>query len=235
MYAHSVRPRGGGEGRCSKVRITHRAVRSYLREREGGLDFSLLQKIKGFLNRALRIGYYSSIKVSFILNPVRSEPICLHLGCGERRIEGHINIDWVKTGATDAVCDIRKLPYPAGSVEHIVCFHVIEHLPRRDVMSTLAGWHRVLKPGGRLVIECPDFDEIVRRYLDGDEKQLEGIFGHQRFDGDAHFFGYNVERLTSILAESGFENIVERDPEDYHSMQWPCIRIECTKAVIEIS
>src|SRR4030043_1729163 len=34
----------------------------------------------------------------------------LHLGCGNNHKDGFVNIDWRKTGATDIVCDIRKLP-----------------------------------------------------------------------------------------------------------------------------
>lgn len=39
------------------------------------------------------------------------------------------------------------------------------------------------------------FDEAVKEYLAGKEIRLENIFGHQRFPGDAHMFGYTPKRL----------------------------------------
>lgn len=153
----------------------------------------------------------------------------LHLGCGNNHKDGFINIDWRKTVATDIVCDIRKLPYPENSFILIETYHAVEHLPRHDLDKALKEWYRILKTGGKLVIECPDFDEIVKNYIKGDEKQLDGIFGLQRFDGDYHFFGYNMKRLSNTLARCGFAEIQERPPQDYHKDEWPCLRVECLK------
>jgi predicted SAM-dependent methyltransferase len=154
----------------------------------------------------------------------------LHLGCGNNRLEGYVNIDWRKTRATDLVCDIKKLPYPDGSISSIETYHVIEHLPRHDLPKALREWHRVLAPGGRLVIECPDFDEAAREYLDGNDKRLDNIFGLQRFLGDAHMFGYNLKRLESVLSDAGFENVRSAEPTDYHKEEEPCMRVEAAKA-----
>jgi len=65
-------------------------------------------------------------------------------------------------------------------------------------------------PGGKLVIECPDFDRDVKEYIEGNEKRLDSIFGLQRFPGDAHLFGYNFKRIKKVLEESGFKNIQKR-------------------------
>jgi predicted SAM-dependent methyltransferase len=153
----------------------------------------------------------------------------LHLGCGDRHFERYINIDRRKTRATDLVCDIRKLPYPDNSVKLIETYHAIEHLPRHDLPKALKEWHRILMPGGKLIIECPNFDEIVKRYLEGEEEWLDGIFGFQRFPGDVHLFGYNFKRLENLLEEASFMNIQRREPQDYHAKEWPCIRVECVK------
>jgi predicted SAM-dependent methyltransferase len=186
--------------------------------------------------------YYSSIFLNLIrrnINPLivklkyklrtNRDLLKLHLGCGSKHLSGYVNIDWRKTNATDLVLDIKKLPYPDNSVVRIETYHVIEHLSRYDLIKTLKEWHRVLKIGGQLIIEFPDFDKIVKKYLEGDEKQLDGIFGLQRFKSDYHFFGYNFKRLKGLLEGCGFSNIEGKKAKDYHSIEWSCIRIECFK------
>ena len=160
------------------------------------------------------------------------KPLRLHLGCGKRRLRGFINIDSRKTSGADLVCDIRRLPFSDNAAELIESYHVIEHLARHDLKKALEEWLRVLAPGGRLIIECPDFDEIVKCYLSGDEKQLDGIFGLQRFAGDYHLFGYNMNRLSRVLRESGFDTIKEMTPQDYHAEEWPCLRVESQKSTM---
>ena len=169
------------------------------------------------------------VKLKYKLRIQDKTPMKLHLGCGSRFLEGYINIDLRKTGATDLVCNIRKLPYPNNSAELIETYHVIEHLPRHDLPKALKEWYRVLIFGGRLIIECPDFDEAVKEYMGGNEKRIDNIFGLQRFHGDTHQFGYNFKRLKNFLEEAGFQNILEREPQDYHGKDEPCLRVECVK------
>lgn len=156
-------------------------------------------------------------------------PLKLHLGCGDRHFEDYVNIDLRKTGATDLVCDIIKLPYLDNSVELIETYHVIEHLSRHDLPKALKEWFRVIAPRGVLIIECPNFDEAVKEYINGNEKRINNIFGLQRFPGDAHHFGYNFKRLEKLLEEAGFRNIQKREPQDPHTKDEPCLRVECFK------
>lgn len=102
-------------------------------------------------------------------------------------------------------------------------------MPRHNLPEAFEEWRRILKPEGCLIIECPNFDEIVRKYLEGAEEQLDGIFGLQRFEGDYHYFGYNFKRLSKMLRECGFLRIVKKDARDYHAKEVPCIKIECIK------
>jgi len=153
----------------------------------------------------------------------------LHLGCGNIRRKEFINIDHRRTRATDMVCDIRKLPYPSNSVEIIESYHVIEHVSHAQVPKMLREWFRVLKHGGKLIIECPDFDRAAKEYLEGNEQRIYNIFGLQRFPGDIHLFGYNPSRISTILSNAGFTGIRQAEPIDYHKEEEPCMRIECVK------
>lgn len=182
-----------------------------------------------FFNAIRRSINPTIVKLKYTLEIRDKNSLKLHLGCGDRYFEGYINIDWKKTKATDLVCDIRKLPYPDNSVELIETYHVIEHLPRHDLPKVLKTWYRILMVGGKLIIECPDFDEAVKEYIEGNEKRLNSIFGLQRFPGDTHMFGYNFKRLKKNLEISGFKDIQKKKPQDSHAKEEPCLRIECIK------
>ena len=183
-----------------------------------------------FLNAIRRSMEPATIKWKYKLGIKDSNnSLKLHVGCGDRHFEDYINIDCRKTRATDLVCDIKNLPYPDNSVELIETYHVIEHIPRHDLPKALKEWYRIIVQGGKLIIECPNFDEAVKEYIEGNEKRVYNIFGLQRFPGDTHQFGYNFKRLKKLLKEAGFKNIKEREPQDYHSKDEPCLRVECVK------
>lgn len=90
------------------------------------------------------------------------QPLRLHLGCGEKRFDGYVNIDYpasehnVMTVRPDYEADITRMEFPAGSVDEIRLHHVFEHFNRVTALAMLVKWHRWLKVGGRLHIETPD-------------------------------------------------------------------------------
>jgi len=182
-----------------------------------------------FLNVIRRYIGVNILKFRYKLRMVNKAPLKLHLGCGDRHFEGYVNIDLRKTRATDLVCDIIKLPYPNDSSEFLEIYHVVEHIPRHDLPKALREWHRILMDKGKLIIECPDFDKAVKEYIEGNEKRIDNIFGLQRFNGDAHYYGYNFKSLAKLLREAGFRDIQNKEPQDPHSKEEPCFRIECAK------
>ena len=153
----------------------------------------------------------------------------LHLGCGNKHKKGYINIDIKKTDAVDLICDARKLPYKENTIEIIESYHLIEHIPYKDAVSMLKSWYNILKVGGKIIIECPDFDRDIKEYLEGNEYRLNNIFGLQRWYGDFHYWGWNIKRLSKLLKEIGFINIISEEAQDYHSKGEPCIHIEAEK------
>lgn len=182
-----------------------------------------------FLNSLRRKINPALIALRYKIGLYNNTLLKLHLGCGNKHFDYYVNIDCRKTRATDLVCDIRRLPYPDSSVGLIETYHVIEHLSRHDLPEALKEWYRVLVVGGRLIIECPDFDGAVKEYMQGNENRIDNIFGLQRFSGDVHQFGYNFKRLRKVLREAGFKDIEEKEPQDYHTKDEPCLRLDCAK------
>ena len=153
------------------------------------------------------------------------EPLRLHLGCGSQRFPGFVNIDMKFTKATDYVTDIagcRARTIRARASEHT---HVIEHIPHPMVPAILAEWRRVLAPAGVLVLECPELDEAVHKYLAGDLRMLATMYGWQRYPGDTHYYGYNVPRLSRLLTEAGSASVTSEEPIDYHAAEEPCLTV----------
>lgn len=139
--------------------------------------------------------------------------IKLNLGCGIDLQPGFINIDLYdlkdlksKKGAFNKAvirgkylkCDVRKLPYKNNYADYIIASEILEHLPLVDLNKTLREWIRVLKPGGRMVITCPDFDQLAQEWLEmeysperyGELAQM--IYGNQITPTEFHTAPINV-------------------------------------------
>lgn len=174
----------------------------------------ILNVVYRFIDR-FRLFFYKS-----------NQPIKLHLGCGEVSKEGYLNIDWRKTIATNYVSNVSSIPLKNNSVSIIESYHVLEHLSKNEAINTLEKWFKLLEVGGKIVIECPNFDEAVREYLDGNTHRIYNVFGYRRFPGDAHQFGYSFERLKETLLSLGYTDVEQASPTDYHIHEEPCLRVE---------
>lgn len=143
--------------------------------------------------------------------------IKLHLGCGETYLEGYINIDFPQSEHTvmkpvaDISQDIRTLKYEPGTIAEIRSHHVFEHFSRAETLAILRQWYGWLMPGGKLVIETPDFEGSVKKFLLADlqtQSQLSRhIFGSQEAKWAYHLDGWYGKKFKFVLQQFGFEQI----------------------------
>ena len=79
----------------------------------------------------------------------------IHLGCGQKYLEGYINCDVVPAVRADRHFDLNRMPYPFadGCADEILMDNVIEHLD--DVVAVMEELHRVLRGGGVARIFVP--------------------------------------------------------------------------------
>jgi predicted SAM-dependent methyltransferase len=91
----------------------------------------------------------------------------LEIGSGNRPREGYEHLDFDPACPHLEYCaDFRKLEFiEGGSFDEILAVHCIEHIPWREVRATLAGWTRLLKPGGLIRVETPNLRFICEMYL----------------------------------------------------------------------
>ncbi len=136
----------------------------------------------------------------------------LNLGSGPDIRPGYDNIDLYFEDPRVIKMDIRNLRYADNTVDEVLCSHVLEHLSFNDVPPTLKEIHRVLRPGGRVIIDVPDLEAVLRHWLKLPEKQRWGfalmeIYGSQERDGQFHRTGFTEARLRQDLMDAGFKDI----------------------------
>lgn len=146
----------------------------------------------------------------------------LHLGCADKKVRDHINVDARQTKATDLVSEAWDLKvFADNTVASIYTRHMIEHLEPDDAAKALKEWYRVLKPGSVAHIICPDLVFHAKQYL-GMEKAtitpdqhfhaMTGFYGWKvesrggsRYD--AHRWGYSFDTLSKACTDAGFSRI----------------------------
>ncbi len=102
---------------------------------------------------------------------------------------------------------LADAPYPAASFDVIVLFHVLEHLdsPRRALHEI----HRLLRPGGVIVIETPNIASLWFRLLGRRWRQ---------FIPD-HYYFFSPVTLTRLLEESRFRLLALTHPKRIVSLR----------------
>lgn len=83
----------------------------------------------------------------------------LNLGCGNKKIDGYINVDKYKTEAVDQVVDLEITPWPwnENTVDEILLIHVLEHMGQstNSYLAIIQEIYRVSKSGAILKIHVP--------------------------------------------------------------------------------
>jgi len=95
----------------------------------------------------------------------------------------HKNVEFMKNG--------KKLPVPDNSIDALVCFDVIEHIPINAVKSFVSEIKRVLRKKGVFVVTTPNRKELRGRF-----------FGHKV--DSKHYQEFTIPELQELLQKNGF-------------------------------
>lgn len=146
-------------------------------------------------------------------------PLKLHLGSGEIRIPGYLNVDLVPSSNIDLVDNVATLSrFLPESVESIYACHVLEHFSHEMGSTTINGvdvlrrWFEILKPGGELFVAVPNLRDIFLAILRNPSRKnslgyFMAIYGGQDYPTNVHYSGYTRESLKEVLFEVGFEKV----------------------------
>ena len=177
----------------------------------------------------------------------------LHLGCGERYLEGFIHVDLAQYDHIDYEMPVDNLEiFSDNSAEEIYASHVIEYFDREEIKSVLKEWNRVLKKNGVLRLAVPNFPELIKVYETSKDlsKILGPLYGKWKIDKKSiyHKTVYDEKSLTTVLEQAGFKNIrnwdwktvfKNQDYDDHSQAYYPhmdkengihiSLNLECTK------
>lgn len=83
----------------------------------------------------------------------------LHLGCGYKRLDGWVNVDYSAACNPDQVLDLEQTPWPFedNSADVILMSHVLEHLGSEPkvFLAIIKELYRVCRHGAQVFITVP--------------------------------------------------------------------------------
>jgi predicted SAM-dependent methyltransferase len=157
------------------------------------------------------------------------EGVNLNIGCGKKLWKGFINIDFPDNWSgrrPDIECDIRHIPLPTDYVDIAYSIHVLEHFYRWEATEVLKEWVRVLKPGGKLVVEVPCLDKILGKFNHYIKNQQEinpqttmhRLYGDPRYKEPVmvHRWCYPTQELVELFKTAGLKDVRYSNPEYHH-------------------
>ncbi|MFI6784497.1 class I SAM-dependent methyltransferase [Micromonospora sp. NPDC050276] len=148
----------------------------------------------------------------------RTGPV-LDLGCGPGHITGHLRALGVDATGIDLVPDflaharaahpnvdfqlgsLERLDVPDESIDGILAWYSLIHLPPQELDGVLKEFRRVLAPAGRLVLGIFSADEV-------------GAFDHKVVTA----YRWPVDEFSERLTHAGFQEVerLPRPSDDQH-------------------
>ncbi len=169
----------------------------------------------------------------------------IHFACGRQVLPGFYNIDAVRHPNAPRDPEllfemrfadgqlIEQIPLADGCADEFHAMHILEHFYRYDVDAVLREWKRLLRVGGRLVLELPNLEACARNLLAGMRPQMcmFGIYGDESWKSPymIHRHGYTPTTLSGLLAEHGFSKIQVLPPQTHRARANRDMRLEAVK------
>lgn len=179
------------------------------------------------------------VKRNGLINCKRyNKDIRLNLGAGGINYDNYLSVD-LYDKRSHIIMDITKLDFEDNSISEILASHVFEHLNPYHIQQILSDWFKAIKPGGKLIMEMPNIEELCRRFGTASKSERYGILnaiygsvnttdkGGQDEITSPHLFGWWPEALWDFLTLTGFINVQfmqEKIPHPESNLRVECIK-----------
>lgn len=100
--------------------------------------------------------------------------------------------------------ELQEARLPDEAFDAVTCWHVVEHVP--DPRRLLGEMHRLLAPGGALVLATPNLDDRVFRMAYRLARRRRPRL-YEAGEREVHLFVYSADTVRRLVAAAGFEDI----------------------------
>ena len=154
----------------------------------------------------------------------RQRNLRVHLGCGDDKLPGFVNLDDRLTGAVDVALDLNLPPLAPDSVAVAFSHAFFEHLYRSSRLPHLRRIREALAPGGVCCyMGIPYFRNIARLYVErgpGTPSAIFDLFNVYRYThgdpegqqawwlGQLHKSLFDEDELGALVTQAGFGTFV---------------------------
>lgn len=169
----------------------------------------------------------------------------INFGCGKQTWGGYFCVDAVRHPKASRDPDLlhalqfdgdkllNPLPLADGCCDELHSYHFIEHVYRWESPAVLAEFFRLLKPGGRLILELPDLEKAAKNLLLGspDQMSMWPLYGDPGTKDPymCHRWGYTPATMTKLLVDAGYQDIRVLPPQTHGARHNRDMRVECIK------
>jgi len=180
----------------------------------------------------------------------------LNLGCGDKHIEGFINIDFDESLKPDIMGNVADLDgyFEIRDMRHkkelrnfwneeitkIVAYDIIEHFDRVQVPAVLKNWYDHLAPGGILYIRTNDLERMIMLYATQPnvfpaEKFIWHLMSEHEKPGMGHKWCFTRGTMFGYLAGAGFKKISVTPTEEVERGNYPHSFTECDRCNMHLT
>ncbi len=159
--------------------------------------------------------------------------ININLGCGPTPHPDWIGVDVQDYGHNIVAPLEGRLPFDDEYADQVMSIQSIEHIHTTKVPGLMREVLRILKPGGKFLVECPSLEKVLENFGKYDIRDQAkwpltywALYGPPMSKDDPHqmhYWCYTGAQIESLMYNAGFAHVEELEPhfhEPLRDMAW---------------
>lgn len=156
-------------------------------------------------------------------------PDWIHVDIDKSKLYNPLDDTWHDV---DIVCDAKNISLPDNYADIVFSSECLEHFSWKEYFHILKEWCRILKPGGLIRVEVPDFLAACRQILetnslDGDRAMQQIFFAEQLNQYDYHYCG-----ITHRMLIDDFEKLGMSVVDVLEGSNWGWLKVDAEKPIM---